>query len=136
MSTYPPSVHVVGLAGHAGIGKTKVADILYVKHGFRTYALADNVREALLALDPMINSEISLRQLVEQVDWDGAKTHRVHGPEVCRLMQVMGTEVGRNFFGAQCWTQMLAAEIELNGGYGPSHPIVIDDIHDEEGSRA
>lgn len=126
---------LVGLAGPAGIGKGRVSDLLYLRHGFRTYSIETNIREAVLAMDPMLNSELSLAQLVDQVDWDAAKTHRVHGPEVNRLLEVMGTEVGRVFFGEGVWTGLVAADIEAGGGFSTGRPVVVDDIHSDDEAR-
>lgn len=126
---------IVGLTGPAGIGKRRVSDLLYELYEFRTFAIADNVREALLAFDPLLSSDLSLAQLVHRVGWDEAKTHRIHGPEVRRLMDALGSDVGRAFFGESCWTELLEEDIAGSGGYSPKRPIVVDDLHFEDEAR-
>lgn len=120
---------LVGLTGPAGIGKNVVSGLLYEVFGFQTFAVADNVREALLAFDPMLSSDVSLAQLVNKVGWDEAKRHRVHGPEVKRLMDALGSDVGRAFFGENVWTRLLEEDIAHKGGVTPKRPAVIDDLH-------
>lgn len=40
--------------------------------------------------------------------WERAK---VEVPDVRRLLQVMGTEVGREMFGGECWIEMVGRQI-------------------------
>lgn|SRR5699024_5076550 len=126
--------HLIGLHGHAGSGKDTVAQML-TPMGYEQFAFADNVREGLLRLDPLITSETSLCQLVETFGWDEAKRHRIYGPEVRRLMQVMGTEVGQGMFGPTVWVDMLEQEIVNTGGFGGQRLLVISDVRFEHEAR-
>lgn len=106
---------LVGLVGYADVGKDSVAAVLDQHYGFRRRALADKVREALLALNPTIEYEgacgscvhtLPLADLVDQEGWEGAKRR----DEVRELLQRMGTEVGRNMFGQDVWIDLLEKE--------------------------
>ncbi|MBI3925113.1 MAG: hypothetical protein HY319_06200 [Armatimonadetes bacterium] len=99
---------LIGLAGYAGVGKDTAADVLVEEFDFRRVAFADPMREALELLDPFIcNGEqepIRLCSLVQSCGWNQAKQNA----EVRRLLQAMGTEVGRNLLGQDLWVQLAA----------------------------
>lgn len=126
MNTAPA---LIGLHGYAGSGKDTVADILRDIGEFESFAFADNVREALYLLDPLLGAETTVRALVDDLGWDAAKRHRIYGAEVRRLMQYVGTEVGRGMFGPDVWTGALGSELtfigHLQGGRIASDSLVI-----------
>jgi hypothetical protein len=93
---------IVGLAGKARSGKDTVAERLITHHGYVRRAFADPMRAALYALDPYVATRggtYSLRSLVDRQGWDQAKAL----PDVRRLLQRFGTEVGRAQFGEDFW---------------------------------
>ena len=89
---------IIGLSGYAQSGKDAVSMIL-TEYGFRRRSFADPIRQALYTLDPMIDSFRSLREIVDQSGWDTAKSY----PETRRLLQQLGTEVGREMLGQSTW---------------------------------
>jgi hypothetical protein len=89
---------VIGLSGYAQSGKDSVASILS-EHGYRRRSFADPIRSALYTLDPMIDNFLSLREIVDKSGWDAAKSY----PEARRLLQQLGTEVGRDMLGQSTW---------------------------------
>lgn len=116
---------VIGLAGAARSGKDTVAQTLVADYGFTRLALADGVRAAALALDPMVatgnhpetaDRYVRLSELVEQLGWDAAKAQ----PEVRRTLQRMGTEAGWMIHGPNLWVDLVAAQI--------TDPTVITDV--------
>lgn len=97
--------HLIGLMGYAQSGKDTVAGFLVETHGYTRVAFADKLREAAYALNPIIGlrhtspdggawprSYLRLQDVVDSAGWDHAKTTY---PEVRRLLQALGTEVGR-----------------------------------------
>lgn len=104
---------VIGLAGYAQVGKDTIGQILVRDYGFTRISFADNVREAVYRLNPLVPIEesefgttynpVRVQRLVEKYGWEVTKTQF---PEVRRLLQLMGTEVGREMFGEHCWTDM------------------------------
>jgi hypothetical protein len=109
---------LIGLSGFAQVGKDSVADIL-VEDGFTRIALADPIREALYALDPMVGADtygrkFRLQEVIDDLGWDAAK---VEIPEVRRLMQVLGTEVGRELLGEHIWTDLARKKLKRPGKY-------------------
>ena len=131
---------LIGLYGYAGAGKDTVADILHDIRGYEPFAFADNVREALYRLDPLVGNEITIRSLVDDIGWDRAKRHRLYGPEVRRLMQHLGTDVGRQMFGPDVWIKALAADLEFegsmrNGRIAPDSLVVVSDVRFDSEAR-
>lgn len=123
----------IGLFGPAGAGKDTVAGFLTEELQGRRVAFADPVREAVLALDPLVqapascfdgtrshSSPIRLSALVGAVGWETAKRE---SPEVRRLLQRMGTEVGREFCGERVWIRKAISEAQKD-----SSPVVFTDV--------
>lgn len=111
---------LIGLSGYARTGKDTVAQILG-EHGYRRASFADKLRDAVLALDPMVDlspdssySCINLSCLIEEIGWEAAKDAY---PDVRRLLQRMGTDVGRAFFGQDVWADLAMAGLEPGGRY-------------------
>lgn len=121
---------VIGLLGHAGAGKDTVADRLTNYHGFSRFTLADKVREAALALNPLIvltenvehgeSREVyRLKDLVSRLGWHDAKAI----PEVRRTLQRLGTEAGWKLHGDTLWTRHAEDAVDES-----QNPLVITDL--------
>lgn len=94
---------MIGLSGYGGSGKDTVANYLVENYGYRRKAFADPIKDALIALNPYITPNIRLAELVEEYGWEVAKKGY---SEARRLIQVMGTEVGREMFGERFWVDL------------------------------
>lgn len=119
----PTENRLIGLSGFAQVGKDSVANILG-EHGFKRVALADPIREAAYMLNPIVRADnrgrtFGLREVVDDIGWDEAKTSI---PEVRRLLQVFGTEVGRHLFGEDVWVDLAKKRI------GPTGKYVVTDV--------
>jgi dTMP kinase len=90
----------------------------------------EELRDDLLTLDPFLDGDVSMRTLLDSLggDWELAKYHRFHGPEVRRHLQVYAKEVCRDNFGQDIWVQLLARKI------ADEHPaaVVITDVRFNE----
>lgn len=117
--------NLIGLVGRKRVGKDTVAARLVEKHGFTRYAFADNVRRALLALDPIVEPGCDghccpserLAKIVRTCGWEFAKEI----PEVRRSLQHYGMairEVDRDF-----WARPVLAAIAAD-----DTPAVITDV--------
>lgn len=89
---------IIGLLGRKRSGKDTFAARLVDAHGFTRYAFADALKDAALALDPIIGQQdlghqfpgtVRLSHHVRQYGWEAAKEH----PEVRRTLQNMGVGV-------------------------------------------
>ncbi|MDX3260740.1 hypothetical protein PV336_16085 [Streptomyces sp. MI02-2A] len=95
----------VGLHGYAGVGKDTIATILTEEYGYERVAFADKLREALYVLNPVIlhdeyGYELRVQDLVDNLGWDDAKRQY---EEIRRMLQVLGTEVGREMISQNVW---------------------------------
>lgn len=108
---------ILGLSGYAGSGKDTVAGILYRLWRYQRLAFADTVREAVYRLNPIVMNHnkdiVRVREYVDGLGWDEAKQH----PEVRRLLQVFGTEVGRALIGEDVWVNLTLAQVVLPNRY-------------------
>lgn len=107
----------IGLHGFAGVGKDTVADLL-ADYGYERVAFGDKVREALYTLNPIVTVGIfgayTIRDLVDFWGWDHVK--REHS-EVRKMLQVMGTEIGRDLIGQDTWVDLALSSIHPDKKY-------------------
>lgn len=106
---------IIGLSGWARTGKDTVAEHLVAAHGFKRMAFADPMREALLRLDPMVDAaagfSIRVSDAIEKYGWDGYK-ESPYGLEIRALLQLLGTEVGRQMLGENVWVDYAMKSIQ------------------------
>jgi hypothetical protein len=121
---------LIVLCGYPGTGKDAIAEFLCENHNFVRVAFADPVREALYALNPIIVGALNwrLQYIVDRDGWDKAKRTYT---EIRDLLQKMGTEVGRNVHGPNCWTDIAARKISK--AFQGARNVVITDcrFHNE-----
>jgi hypothetical protein len=110
---------IIGLNGVARSGKDTVAGILHDLYGYEIITDEDGasgfsvmLNKALRALDPVVTlervatgefSQARYADILNAMGYEAAKEI----PEVRRLLQAMGTEVGRNLLGADIWVDAL-----------------------------
>lgn len=116
---------MIGLCGKAGAGKDTVAQILIKHRGFTRYAFADAVRDAAEATNPLVltsngGDHERLTTVIDRIGWDRAKREV---PEARRLLQVIGTEVGRQILGENCWVDIVNRKIKEDDS---NNPIITD----------
>jgi dephospho-CoA kinase len=108
----------IGLHGFAGAGKDTVAEILS-QYGYTRVAFADVLREALYVLNPIIIDppdapELRVQDLVDRHGWDEAKRKY---EEIRRMLQVLGTEVGREMIDQNVWVDSVFKKLEEGKKY-------------------
>ena len=118
---------IIGLTGLPGSGKNTAARHLVDHHGFVEVAFADPIRQAAMVLNPYVDSFYTLEDVVNTWGWDEAKNK---WPEVRRVLQVLGTELGRDLHGAYCWIDKVWEKID---SFPDGQDVVITDcrFHDE-----
>jgi hypothetical protein len=104
---------IIGVAGYAQVGKDTTADFLVEHCGYEKVSFANVMREALLRLDPLVGP-YRLSESIELYGWDKAK---VVIPEIRRLLQRFGTEVGRDLFGDTFWVDYLFSTLDEGKNY-------------------
>jgi hypothetical protein len=109
--TLPP---IIGLNGVARAGKDTVAKILHDLYGYEIASFSDILNRALIALNPWVDVMPSgggfsaggyarYADLVAGIGYERAKEQS----EIRRLLQAMGTEVGRNLLGEDIWVDAM-----------------------------
>lgn len=106
---------LIGLGGKLRAGKDAVGDYLEEKHGYVKLGMSDALNEALLKLNPYIHLEpghplgefVLYKFLHDAVGYVEAKKN----PEVRRLLQVLGTEVGREMIDPDVWVRIAEKKI-------------------------
>ena len=113
---------LIAFAGQKRSGKDTAASAL-TEHGFTSVAFADKVRESVATLNPIIGSlngwgEVRLSEaFAEGWTWETiyGNTASPYDSEVRRLLQFMGTDVGRNILGENCWVEIIQRRIREEG---------------------
>lgn len=121
---------LIGLGGALRAGKDAVADRLVEAHGFVKIGMSDALHEAMLAIDPIVGLEplygdFEYERYSEMVGRLGYVEAKKNG-EVRRLLQKLGTEVGRDMIGENVWVNIIARKIDDHRGAG--HPVVVTGI--------
>lgn len=121
---------VIGLTGKARSGKDTVADYLVYNYGFKKYSIANAVKDAALAVNPIVywdkfsDKPVRLAQLISAVGWEIAKDTY---PEVRSILQLLGTEAGWKMHGQDMWTRRTEQAIR-NENDPRTMRVVISDI--------
>jgi hypothetical protein len=137
---------LIGFGGKLRSGKDTAADYLVEEYGWVKLNMSAPLHDAMLALNPLIPMEFRYstghwryRDLVEKVGYTEAKEN----PEVRRLLQALGTEVGRKMFGENVWVDIAAQNIDALRDQGHNvvitgirFPNEVDLIHQDRGHGA
>jgi hypothetical protein len=108
---------LIGVVGFIGSGKGTVADILVQKHNFTKLSFADTVKDATAAifgwpralLEGDTDESRAWRE--EKDEWWSEKTGKHITPR--NMLQLMGTEVGRDMIDPNIWVYSLERRLEL-----------------------
>ena len=126
---------IVGIGGKLASGKDAVSDHLVKKHGWVKMGMSDALADALYVLNPYIpvqsgtrkrvrflgiplwksrtkySSQLGVKPYAELYDSLGyVEVKRV--TEVRRLLQKLGTEVGRNMISDSVWTDIMERKVK------------------------
>lgn len=119
---------IIGVLGFAGSGKGTVADILVGK-GFRKESFASPVKDAVAAIfgweRVLLEGETAESRAFREApdEW----WSKVLGKEITPryMLQLMGTEAGRNVFHQDIWIRALQKKLEQNESEGV-HSVIAD----------
>jgi len=137
-----PKQWLIGFTGFAQSGKDTAANYLVEMLGYHRVSYAAPLKDAVVALNPLTQLDngkyVYLGDHVKLVGMDEAKKNC----DVRRLLQRMGTEVGRDIFGEDFWvdqTFKAMADLEYQGIADQfvitdvRFPNEVDRIHDTGG---
>lgn len=131
---------LIGVCGKKGSGKDTLGEHLVAVHGYTRFAFADLLKQAVVALDPWVPLHddipgLGVYRLSELIAdrAGGLEELKNELPEVRRLLQAMGNEVGQGIFGPYFWVDQVLDRVL------PSisrRPVVITDVrYPHEGDR-
>lgn len=113
---------IIGVSGYARSGKDTVADHLVDQYNFSRVSFAAPMKKAMYILNPIVSSDsIGNFRYKDLVDVYGLDKAKENTPEIRRLLQIFGTEVGRSMFGENFWVDLALK----NAG---SENIVVTDV--------
>jgi len=114
-------MRIIGLTGPAGCGKDTVARILTEHDMAFQVAFGDAIRSTAMAMFNLDYQQMNLRDLKEEVipEW---------GMSPRQIMQLIGTECGRQVFGEDVWIKRLAVRIK---SLPPTQFVVVSDVRTE-----
>ncbi len=113
---------IVGFGGYPGAGKDTAARLLAERDGHYKCAFADELREHITILNPVVGATfdkdtgvvhlVYFKDACSALGYDKAKFEY---PEIRRLLQVYGTDVVRGKFGETTWVEFLDKKIRFCG---------------------
>ncbi|WP_109512564.1 deoxynucleotide monophosphate kinase [Pseudomonas ovata] len=115
---------LIGLTGHARTGKTTSADHLASEHGFQTYAFATPLKEGIAAMFGLNVEDLEGEDKEQLIPWVGRSPRQ--------LMQLLGTEWGRDMISASIWVDIAEQNLDALAELEPYAPgFVISDVRFE-----
>ena len=105
--------NLIGLGGYAYSGKDAFADVLEGLGWYKTY-MSKYLRQSLEVLNPIIGYDVltgevtRFKDAIDQLGYEEAKTKA----EVRRLLQVFGTEVGRELYAQDFWLDLCFKDVD------------------------
>lgn len=113
----------VGLVGNQGAGKTQCAQYLKLGYGFAGASFAAPIYDILEKINPYFaDEEASFLCYKHAVAELGVQEAKRLIPRVRELLQIIGTELGRDLHGENCWIRILDRK------HGKKSRVVIDDV--------
>ena len=109
---------IVGISGYARTGKDTVAKFISEFYNFKHVAFANKLRDCLYALNPLVDNNKYLREVIDSVGWNGYKETEWY-LEIRRLLQRFGTEVGRDLLHPDIW---------INSTLNSHEDLVVSDV--------
>lgn len=117
---------LISFSGKLRAGKDTAADFLVDNFGFVKHVFSDAIHEAMLKIDPHVYYDWKTERLVryssvvESLGYTKAKEL----PEVRRLLQRLGTEVGREMIDENVWVDIMDRKIQADA----SKKIVVSGV--------
>lgn len=105
---------IIGLTGFKGCGKSTVAEIIEEQLGYKIRSFASPIKDMLRAMG-LSHEELYDPETKERVIEDFGKSPR-------QIMQLLGTEFGRNMLSPNVWVAALMRQINDEDNF------VIDDV--------
>lgn len=109
---------IIGLTGAAFAGKDTAGFYLAKAHNFAVFAFADPIRDGLRAMLDLTDSDFKPENKEKVIAWVGKSPRQ--------LMQLLGSEWGRDLIDPAIWTKHMAQRIAMATKAGDD--VVITDV--------
>jgi len=105
--------HFIGIGGKKESGKTTVANYYQFEFKFQEMGFSDPLNDVLTVLNPFVMIQASGHDMLRYAEVVGSRgfTKAKEIPEVRRLLQYIGTEVGRQMFHEDFWVDIVAERV-------------------------
>lgn len=112
---------IIGVCGFAGAGKDTFANYLVENHGFRIFSFAEALKDVLSIVfswdRKMLEGDTKeSREWRERVDETWANELKIENFSPRKAMQIIGTDLFRNFFHQDIWAIVLKNKILSSQG--------------------
>jgi len=104
---------LIGLTGQAGCGKDTVARILMKNHDFSSIAFADPIRIGAAAIFGAWTDDRADKEAT--IEWIGKSPREI--------MQLLGTEFGRELIHPDIWIRALERRLAVRTNQGPNFVV-------------
>ncbi len=112
---------LIGLAGHARVGKDTVARYLAAHLTLISYAFADPLKQALASMFNLTANQLEGTEKEQPLPWLGKSPRE--------LMQLLGTEWGRDLVHPQLWLLLAEQNLQLLAEHDQAmQGVVIRDV--------
>lgn len=112
---------LIGLAGHARVGKDTVARYLAAHLTLISYAFADPLKQALASMFHLTAAQLEGAEKEQPLPWLGKAPRE--------LMQLLGTEWGRDLVHSQLWLLLAEQNLQLLAEHDQAmQGVVIRDV--------
>lgn len=123
---------IVGLVGFAGSGKGTVGDILREKYDFTKLSFADAVKDATSAIfgwsRHLLEGDTDESRVFRETKDDFWSARFGYDVTPRKMMQLMGTEAGRNVFHTDLWVHTVERRIQYKREWEFEDMFVIPDV--------
>ena len=112
---------LIGLAGYARTGKSTVAEYLAAQLGLAVYAFAQPIKLALATLFGLSTEQLEGAAKADVLPWLGKSPRE--------LMQLLGTEWGRDMVHPQLWLMLAEQHLQALASFHDELPgVVLSDV--------
>jgi hypothetical protein len=104
---------IIGLMGYAQSGKDSVAKVLVERYGYTRLAFADNIRNMLFDINPLVKDNLRIKEVIVEYGWEQSKSLF---PEVRDLLQRLGVSA-RTHLDNLIWIAAVMGQIQDGKNY-------------------
>jgi len=104
---------IIGLMGYAQSGKDSVAKVLVERYGYTRLAFADNIRNMLFDINPLVKDNLRIKEVIVEYGWEQSKSLF---PEVRDLLQKLGVSA-RTHLDNLIWIAAVMGQIQDGKNY-------------------